>query len=131
MHTSNIVGDAEHPYGMRHVLAGCLAGAMFELIAGKGAITAVVIGFGRDDFSEHRPADLHGVVVSLSLDGIGAVMPRAAADGLHLRIGNEREQFAGLGADVLHALMTGGVTDHLAAGMLEIGAEQALTVAAH
>src|SRR5579862_3778150 len=102
-----------------------------DLLAGHRTVAAVVIGLGALDTLCHRAADLRRGGPELALHAVGAVVPGAALDHLDGRARDQLECVAGLQPEILHAQMAGHVVGHLAEGLLEVGAQQAVLVAQH
>ena len=86
-----------------------IAPRMGDVMARHRAVRTVMVGLGGVDPGDHRLDDLHREVGELRLDRIGAVMTGTPLDQVDFRAGDERQGFLGLGADVLHPLVAGGV----------------------
>ncbi len=108
---------------------------MTEAVGDMRARHRAVAGIGRGVellyLAHDRLHDLHRVFVCLLAHRIGAIVPRAALDGLDLGAGDQREHVACLQTDVLHPLVTGHLVGHLAETVRELGVQQAGLVAMH
>src|SRR5260370_483243 len=102
-----------------------------DLLPRHGAVTGVVIGLPALDPLHHRAPDSHRSGAKLALHAVGAVMPRAALDGIDTGAGHESHEIARLEADVLHPQVTGHVVAYLAERCLEVSAQQARLMAQH
>ena len=101
------------------------------MVAGHRAIAAVMLRLRFPHAIHNRHHDLHRRVVEFLFHGVGAVVAGTALDDLHGGVGNQRQGFSGLLADVLHALVACGVIGNFAEGLLEVRFEFAFLVAQH
>src|SRR5688572_14675568 len=94
-----------------------------DLVPGHGTVAGQPsTGEGGDALRDRAP-DLHRRGMELALDRIGAIVAGTALDRRQLRGGDEREQVAGLEADILHAQVTGNLVGEFAETGREIGAQ--------
>src|SRR6266480_332523 len=123
------VRDPQQPQRM----LGCtrLREAARDLLSRHGAVAGVVIGLRALDPLHHRASDAHRGGAKLALHAVGAVVPRAALDGVDAGARHEPHEIARLEPDVLHPQVTGHVVAHLAERRLEVGAQQPRLVAQH
>src|SRR6266567_8959381 len=106
--------------------AVALIDALKDCTPRDGTVRADVIGIGLSHLAKDGPSDFHRRGEVLGLDAPGAVVPRAALDGVHRGSGQPFENFARLLADVLHARVTRNVVADLTQRHLEILPEQAV-----
>src|SRR5205823_10963483 len=91
-----------------------LAHALHDVARRDRAVRAHVVRLDRRHLPEHRPADLHRVLVVLRLHAPRAVVAGAALDYGHLGPGDHLERFARLLSHVLHPGVAGDVIGHFA-----------------
>src|SRR6266545_6657951 len=113
------------------VLASGLFDALHDRAAGDWAVGADVVRSVLRHLPEYRPADLHRRRIELALHAPGAIVARAALDGVYRRAGDRLDYFPRPLTDVLYPRMTGDVVRHLAQRRLEIPLQQAVLVAQH
>src|SRR5215469_9410244 len=123
------IRDAQQPQRMRRRPRRCESA--LDLLAGHRAIARIVVCRGRFHALYHWAADADRSLAKARLEGIGAVVPRAALDGLDGAAGDQSQQVARLQAEVLHAQVTGHVVAHLAERGLEVGAQETCAVPQH
>src|SRR5579875_896626 len=85
-----------------------------EVRAGHRTVAGEGGGAGIPDPRFDRPRDLARQRIGVALDAVGAVVAGAALDGDDYRARHQRENVAGLGTDLLHALVAGDVPGKLA-----------------
>src|SRR5882762_4631157 len=126
---SDAIRDPQQPQRM----LGCtrLREAARDLLPRHGAVAGVMIGLRALDPLHHRAPDPDRSGAKLALHTVGAVMPRAALDGVEAGAWHEPHEIARLEPDVLHPQVTGDVVAHLAERYLEVGAQQPRLVAQH
>src|SRR5437667_7819700 len=107
---SNSVGLPKQRQGVRLDGPG-LAHALLYMARGDRAVGADVVGLVAGHLPEHRPSDLHGVLVVLGFDAPGSVVAGAALHRVERRPRYELQRFAGLLSHVLHARMARDVVD--------------------
>src|SRR5213592_4708776 len=125
---SNSVGLPKQRQGVRLDCPG-LAHALLYMARGDRAVGADVVGLVAGHLPEHRPSDLHGVLVVLGFDAPGSVVAGAALHRVERRPRYELQRFAGLLSHVLHARMARDVVGHFSERGLEVGLEQPVTLA--
>ena len=110
---------------------GRAARALADLQGRERAVGRDRVGPVPLDLVEHGRADLHRQREVLGLHAPGPVVARALLDGQDLGAGDEREQVAGLEADVLHLEVAGDLVEHASGASLEIERELSRRVAPH
>jgi hypothetical protein len=87
-----------------------------------------MIRTGLRDAIDDRSGNFHGYLVELAFHSVGTVVAGTSLDGLNFGTGNEVQNFARLGSDILHALMAGYVIRDGSKFLDEIFFKQALCV---
>src|SRR5262249_2278256 len=121
------VGDAHEREWMRLAHAGIRVlriDPLQDSPSGDWAIGAHVVGLAVAHALEHGLADPHRRRVELALDAPGAVVTRAALDGVDGRLRYPLEHLARFLSDVLHACMARDVITDAAKRSLEVASQQ-------
>src|SRR5215813_13930290 len=102
---SQPIRDPQQPQRM---LGGAWHGeAAFDLMSGHRAIARIVIGGGALHALDYGASDADRGGAKARLHSVGAVVTRAALDGIDAAAWNEPQQVTRLQSDVLHAQVTG------------------------
>src|SRR6266853_4625404 len=125
---SNSVGLPKQRQGVRFDGPG-LTHALLYMAGGDRAVRADVVGLVAGHLPEHRPPDLHGVLVVLGLNAPSSVVAGATLHRVERRPRYELQRFAGLLSHVLNARMARDVVGHFSERGLEVGLEQSVTLA--